>query len=191
MKPGNKGKSAEIDDNFNMEKKIKKGGFVSRDIAQAQERVKVAAAKALERREKREAKKKEKEIEVDAESAGIEDELFNDLLHAYKTSKNTNGEKGRARLVKMMANDKDFKFAMKELLRLASAAKVARIKTKENGGGNGNVTTFVILKGLHDEVVMTAERANSDIDLDQIRDAVNPTSEPKIAYEPEIERPEG
>lgn len=191
MKPGNKGKSAEIDDNFNMEKKIKKGGFVSRDIAQAQERVAAAAAKALERREKREAKKKEKEIEVDVESAGIEDELFNDLLHAYKTSKNTNGEKGRTRLVKMMANDKDFKFAMKELLRLASAAKVARIKTKENGGGNGNVTTFVILKGLHDEVVMTAERANSDIDLDQIRDAVNPTSEPKIAYEPEIERPEG
>lgn len=193
MKPGNKGKSTEIDENFNMNKKSK--GFVSRDIAEAKRKVEEAEAKAAKRKEakeKKDAEKIEKEIEggkPDVEGdVGVEDELFNDLLHAYKTAKNGAGEKGRARLVKMMANDSDFKFAMKELLKLASAAKVAKIKTKEVGG-SGNVTTFVILKGLHDDVVMTAEKKDSVIDFDQIRDAVNPTSEPKIAYEPEMERP--
>jgi hypothetical protein len=106
-----------------------------------------------------------------------------DLRYAYRNSKGSDGKKGRQRLVSLMESDPEFKFAVKELLKIESALLAARIRNKENEDGTkiGQQNFFVVLKGLDDERKYLAD--DKTVDLKQIKHVMNPTAESK--YEPE------
>ena len=98
-------------------------------------------------------------------------------------------------MLELIETDADFKFIVKEMLRLELSLQSARLKQKESMGGSEGVTTFVILKGLHDDNDRLKEMGVTQIDgvdIAQIQNAINPSAEPKIErLEEEIARPEG
>ena len=180
MRPGKKtGKSpkdSQIVDGFNRSKKE----TISK-LEQQAARVQARLQKETEAKEKKEKAQVEKDEREDERSAY---QMLKDLRFAYRNAIGKDGKKGKQRLVQLMANDIDFKFAMKELMRIEASLLGAKIRAKDTGGGNGNVTTFVVLKGLHDEgPQLLGEKKDSLIDIAQITNAVSPTAEPKIEYD--------
>ena len=110
-----------------------------------------------------------------------------DLRYAYRNAKGVDGKKGKQRLVQLMENDTDFKFAVKELLKIEAALMAAKIR-KDGGGeglGGGQQNFFVVLKGLEDEKrFLPAGEIDKIVDMKQIARAMNPEEN---SYEPEEE----
>lgn len=110
------------------------------------------------------------------------------LLHmrfAYRNSKGPTGKKGKQRLVELMNNDADFKFAVKELLKIESALLSAKIRKEGDGAvGGSNQNFFVVLKGLETEKTILEAMKDNSVDMKQIQRAMNPDEH---SYEPEEE----
>ena len=105
-----------------------------------------------------------------------------DMRSVYKTVG------GKAKLLKLIKEDDKLLIAMvKELLKIETSLLATEIRSKDSSLGNGNHVTFVILKGLDTVESVTMK---SDIDLEQVADAINPSAVPKIEYKEEIMRPE-
>ncbi len=101
-----------------------------------------------------------------------------DLRYAYRNSRGPGGKKGKLRLVELMENDGDFKFAVKELLRIEAALLAAKIR-KEGGDGEGKgpgqQNFFVVLKGLEDgPKMLEAAKGDAMVDMKQVQRAINP-----------------
>jgi hypothetical protein len=126
--------------------------------------------------------------DVDLESPGDEKSAYRMLKHlryAYKNSRNAEGKKGRERLVALMEADSDFKFFVKELMKIEAALLAAKIRKEGDGagGGAGQQNFFVVLKGLEDEKkLIAAGSGDKTVDLKQITKAMNPD---ETSYEPE------
>jgi len=173
-KSGNKPKDSVIADNFNMDKR----GVVGQNEAVTGQNKGGRPPGRLTQEQKDERASRQ---------------LLDDMRYAYRNAKGKGGKKGRARMLELFETDADFKFAVKEMLKLESSMQSARIKRDPVGGGGGRVTTFVILKGLQteDEVMGTGVQSKT-LDLQQIANAYNPSAQPKIDRpEEEISRPEG
>ena len=161
---------------------MKKRGTKRKDELLTINEKKKGAIKAIDKKIKDLAKEvKAKEQDVDNATS----QLLQDLRWAYRNSVSSDGKKGRQRLMELMKNDADFKFAMKELMRIEAAIASTKVRMREDQ--DVGTTTFVILKGLADPV---KEAEKSDVlDLVQIADAFNPNAETKIPYEPEFDGP--
>jgi hypothetical protein len=109
-----------------------------------------------------------------------------DLRYAYRNSKGPGGKKGKQRLVELMENDADFKFAVKELLKIEAALMAAKIRKDGSGEGLGvgQQNFFVVLKGLESERPMLEAMSDKTVDMKQIQRAMNPEEN---SYEPEEE----
>lgn len=111
--------------------------------------------------------------EIDDRSAN---QMLQDLRYAYRNAKNESGKKGRARLMELMKSDTEFKFAMKELIKVEVGLMQAKMRAKEDNSGAANQMVFVVLKGLEEEKKITSKLNMGDgaIDVKQISVALNP-----------------
>ena len=112
--------------------------------------------------------------------------MLQDLRYAYKNSVGPTGLKGRRRLVELLQNDSEFKFAMKELMRVDTAIITAKLRKGEDESGKmvGQQNFFVVLKGLEDGPKQIAGVVDKTVDMKQIERALNP-DENSYTYEPE------
>ncbi len=103
-------------------------------------------------------------------------QMLQHLRYAYRNAVGPTGKKGRARLVELMENDGEFKFAVKELMKIESSLLAAKIRKADDGrGGVGQQNFFVVLKGLEDEKkYLGAGRVDKTVDMKQIQRAINP-----------------
>lgn len=114
-------------------------------------------------------------------------QMLQHLRYAYKNSRNSEGKKGRQRLMSLMEADSEFKFFVKELMKIEAALLAAKLRKGEDESGNrvGNQNFFVVLKGLEDEKkYLTAGVEDKTVDMKQIARAMNPDEH---SYEPEEE----
>jgi len=194
-------KDSKISDNFNQQRK-----GMGRDEAraakiQAQIEADAQAASVKELKELSDKisalKKRAKTVSRGGEPEDQEEDqergssrMLKDLRYGYKNSVGPDGKKGKERLVELMENDAEFKFAVKELMRIESALLTTRIRTKTGGvEGGGRQSFFVVLKGLEQErPLVNALGAGKDaaIDVKQILNAISPETTTK--YEPETEK---
>lgn len=142
-------------------------------------------------------KEKEEPLETEGTTSNIdlespEDEksayqMLQHLRYAYKNSRDTQGRKGRQRLMALMEADVDFKFFVRELMKIEAALLAVKIRKEGDGavGGVGQQNFFVVLKGLEDEKkFLIAGSEDKTVDLKQITRAMNPEEN---SYEPEEE----
>lgn len=194
-KPGAKPKDSPISDNFNA---AKKGNLSQADLKkikreaklerERQELANLEQQQALDRVQKRvdqikghiqglpvpEPEPPEQEDESDDLKSAYR--MLKDLRYAFQNSKGRDGKKGRQRLVSMMETDAEFKFMIKELVRIETALLSAKIRTKEDPDSQTNNMVFVVLKGLEDEKKLAVSMGN--IDMKQIDNALNPNATP-------------
>lgn len=117
--------------------------------------------------------------------------MLADLRYAYSRSIGPTGKKGKARLVELLENDSEFKFAVKELVKVDTALLAAKIRNKEDESGAkiGQQNFFVVLKGLDDGPVKALGGVvDKTVDMKQITRAMNPDEN---SYEPEYEEVAG
>jgi hypothetical protein len=189
---GHKPKDAPISEGFNP---LKKGGMSMREL-KAAERQALVVKRALQTEktkiETTMAKLTEKQASLseelgerpgkpvveepvlkdhDAEDEKSAYQMLSDLRYAYRNSKGAGGAVGKRRLVELMESDPEFKFMVKELMKIESALLAAKIRTKE-GPGDTNQMVFVVLKGLEDEKKFEAD--GGVLDVKQIARAMNP-----------------
>ena len=193
LKPGSKPKDAEIVDGFNpvpagvpSKAEVKRLEAKQKAIKKKLEKTNTASAKAEDH-----AKKTRIKQDPDEKAAM---QMLNDLRWAYKNALGAGQKKGRERLLAMMETDADFKFIVKELIKIEGSLMGARIRQPGQGGnGNGDGrTTLVILKGLYDEVpeLKPAGSADKTVDLKQCAEAVQPENKlEKEVYVPQVEGP--
>lgn len=112
-------------------------------------------------------------------------QMLQDMRWVYKNVK------GRQRLKELCADDKQFLFMVKELMKIEAGLMSAKIKRNEDGEG-GQQTVFVVMRGLMDGPVAKLNDAKKedevvDVDFKQIEHVLNPGAGP---YEEpkEIER---
>lgn len=136
--------------------------------------------------------KKEKKADLELPSSDKDSrsayQMLMDIRYAYRNAVGPGGAKGRARLVELMKSDADFKFIVKELLKVEMALKKAEIEGagKRAGGEGGGQNFFVILKGLETEkdvMRMALDARSAAVDMKQIRHAIDP--EEQSEYEAE------
>lgn len=193
MKAGQQ-KGAVVQDGFNRKKRQPRAK-TTEEIQEKVDTIKaIHDAKQLKIAEEKSQKKLENEAKKESKSEADNEKsamaMLQDLRYAYRNSKGADGKKGRQRLLDLMSNDADFKFAMKELMKIEASIASAKIRSKE-AQQLSNTTTFVILKGLHDDVVGLKVKSDGVIDMAQVQDAINPSSEPRIEFKEEMARPEG
>ena len=99
--------------------------------------------------------------------------MLSDLRYAYRNSKGADNTKGKARLTKLMESDSEFKFAVKELMKIESALLAAKIRKSDGPDAPQSQSVFVVLKGLE---AGSVEMAASGLDMRQISEALNPLS---------------
>jgi len=187
-------KDSPITDNFNQ---LKKGGLSQRELKHLEQVAKVGKVKI-----KAEAKRGEKrllkiteEAEALKERLGIEEidtvssppppadskheaedeksayEMLQDMRWVYKKVK------GREKLRDLIeGDDKEFKFMVKELLKIEASLLTAKIRSKDDPTAPANQMVFVVLKGLEDEKKITSQmdKGKGAIDMKQITHAINP-----------------
>lgn len=133
--------------------------------------------KALEMDEKRLAREREKLLGKEPEEEAPEEEdgsfayqMLSDLRAAYKSGK------GKSKLLTLMKDDKEFKFLIKELLKVETAIMAAKIRRDPGQGGGGDrPAVYVILKGLEcEKPLLTAMEKDETIDVSQVMAATNP-----------------
>ena len=111
------------------------------------------------------------DVKLSAEDEKSAYQMLQDMRWVYQKVK------GRDKLKRLMDDDKEFKFMVKELLKIEAALLSAKIRAKEDPSVPANQMVFVVLKGLEDEVrVNKAMRGGDDktVDMKQIAHALNP-----------------
>jgi hypothetical protein len=143
-------------------------------------RVKAAAAKAELDRLAHEAAE-EKSAQSDDKSAK---RMLEDLRFAYRSSVGSGGKKGRQRLVTLMEGDTEFKFFVKELMRVELSQMVARMKVTENPANPVSQNFFVILKGLEGgqgpQTMVGVDADGKTVDVTQISRALDPGNTDRV-----------
>jgi len=175
-KPGSKPKDSAITDNPNLEgKKLSKREIAALKTKEARLSAELTGGAGDSRGSgKKPPKKTEDPITAEEKDLKIAQKMLEDLRYAYRNAVGKDGKKGRERLMELMKTDFEFKFAMKELMKIESALVSSKIKSRENAGGNGeSVATLVILKGLYDEEPKKVKQ-DERVDLDQVANALNP-----------------
>lgn len=166
-------KDAPISDGFNPAKRLGKQDIMAfrreRDAALRKEREGLAA-KAREKA-KRDDESPEDVKDLDDEASAYQ--MLQDLRYGYRNSVGPGGKKGKQRLVELMESDAEFKFVVKELMKIESALMAAKARKNEEPGGSGQQNFFVILKGLEDEKKFLPVR-DKTVDMAQITNAINP-----------------
>jgi len=120
-------------------------------------------------------------------------QMLQDMRWVYKNVK------GRQRLKELCADDKQFLFMVKELMKIEAGLMSAKIKRNEDGEGGGQTTVFVVMKGLVDEPIKSptktidiVDESSETVDFKQIEHMLNPEAppyeEPK-ELEPEVVGP--
>jgi hypothetical protein len=119
-------------------------------------------------------------------------QMLQHLRYAYKNSKNAEGKKGRTRLMALMEADSEFKFFVKELMKIEAALLAAKLRKGEDESGNraGQQNFFVVLKGLEDEKKFLPDAADKTVDMKQIARALNPTADQSYEVEEEVSKRE-
>ena len=112
----------------------------------------------------------------DAEDEKSAYKMLQDLRYAYSQAKGKDGKKGRQRLLELMQTDSEFKYMVKELMKIEVSLMNSKIKSKESGGDGEDKTVFVVLKGLEEEkkFVEQFDTGEDTADLNQISHALNP-----------------
>lgn len=172
-----------------------------RDLQALEEQVKLAR-QAMGKKPK---EKVEDDSESDSNPANPEDDvksayqMLQDMRWVYKNVK------GRQRLKELCADDKQFLFMVKELMKIEAGLMSAKIKRNEDGEGGGQTTVFVVMKGLVDDIPAAPKSkarvidvgdndgdGDQEVDFKQIEHMLNPESppyeEPK-ELEPMVEGP--
>lgn len=116
-------------------------------------------------------------------------QMLQDMRWVYRNVK------GRDKLKKLMADDKQFQFLVKELMKIETSLMAAKVRSQGSRDGNVN-GFFVILKGLEDDKAvieqMAKQRGNSSaIDLAQVDHAMNPEATFEFEEERKVEELEG
>ena len=138
-------------------------------------------AKKTEAEKKAEEKNSKKNIEDDTESAY---KMLLDMRSVYKSAG------GRTKLLTLIKGDDKLLMTMvRELMKIEASLMATEIRNKEINVG-GNTATFVILKGLQTDDEVMVVKKDGVVDIEQVTNAINPLSEPKIEYEEEMVRPE-
>ena len=104
-------------------------------------------------------------------------QMLQHLRYAYRNAVGPTGKKGRSRLVELMETDSEFKFAVKELMKIESSLLAAKLRKADDGGqgGVGQQNFFVVLKGLEDEKkYLNMGKVDKTVDMKQIQRAINP-----------------
>lgn len=175
-------KDAPISDAFNPAKKLSRQDIAAfrreRDAIKKQEREGLAQ-KAREKAVKDDEAPEVEELD-DEKSAY---QMLQDLRYGYRNSVGPGGKKGKQRLVELMESDTEFKFVVKELMKIESALMAAKARKNEEPGGVVQQNFFVILKGLEDEKKYLP-LGDKTVDMAQIRHAISPE---ETSYEPEEE----
>jgi hypothetical protein len=189
-KSGHNTKDFTISHNFN-EKKA--GGMTQKELKALEHKAKVDKIRL-----ERELKKQEKAVVPMSENtpiaspdpspppdpnpdpneekeAKLANQMLNDLRYAYRHAMGNDGKKGRSRLMELLKSDAEFKFAMKELIKVEIGLVTSKLKAKE-AGGNANQMVFVVLKGLKEEEGLYTKESLEDsvIDMKQVTNATNP-----------------
>ena len=176
-------KDAPISDAFNPVKKLGRQDIAAfrreRDAALRKEREEEALKSRAKAAKDDEAPDSEKDLD-DEKSAY---QMLQDLRYGYRNSVGPGGKKGKQRLVKLMESDTEFKFVVKELMKIESALMSAKARKNEEPGGVGQQNFFVILKGLEDEKKFLGA-VDKTVDMKHISQAINPEEN---SYEPEEE----
>ena len=171
-KGGKPAKDAPISDNFNKdkqgvlsEKELKRLADSRANAAKARAAL---AAKHVRLKAEREDPNYRPPVLSDAE---IDDgkspaQMLEDMRYVYRSVN------GREKLKKLMKEDKQFVFMVKELMKIEAALLSAKIRAKEDPGAPANQMVFVVLKGLADEVKLQEQMG--DVDMKQITGALNP-----------------
>lgn len=193
-KEGRKPKDKSITDNFNQKKLLglsKKELAAAKKIAAAEAKKKKLAAELL-RKERAESKRLEKEAlklgleklakenvakaedgeppagppaPSDEENVDAAYQMLQDMRWVYRKVK------GRKKLKQLIDDDdKQFVFMVKELMKIESQMISAKIRSKEDPGGNQ--TVFVVLKGLAEEKQYEVE--DPLINMKQIQHVIQP-----------------
>ena len=177
-------KDAPISDAFNPVKKLGRQDIAAfrraRDAEQRKEREELALISRKNAKEADEGVDTEKDLD-DEKSAY---QMLQDLRYGYRNSVGPGGKKGKQRLVELMESDTEFKFVVKELMKIESALMSAKARKNEEPGGIGQQNFFVILKGLEDEKKFLPV-GDKTVDMRQITQAINP--EENTGYEAEEE----
>lgn len=176
---GHKPKDAVIVDGFNTKKKGTPGiNDIKKRITDLAKQAGIDIDAPSEKTAGKILEKNEEEDKVSAYR------MLKDMRSVYRA---VGGHNKLLRLIK--EDDKLLLTMVKELLKIEASLMATEIRNKETNAG-GNTVTFVILKGLQDEESVINVAAKSEIDLEQVADAINPSSVPKIAYQEDIVRPE-
>jgi len=174
-------KDAPISDAFNPVKKLARQDIAAfrreRDAALRKER----EEEALKSRAKAKVDDETSETEKDLDDEKSAYQMLQDLRYGYRNSVGPGGKKGKQRLVELMESDTEFKFVVKELMKIESALMSAKARKNEEPGGVGQQNFFVILKGLEDEKKFLGA-VDKTVDMKQISQAINPEEN---SYEPE------
>jgi predicted RNase H-like nuclease (RuvC/YqgF family) len=205
-KEGRRTKDAEISENFNTKKRgvkltaaeIRKAKFEQQRLL-AEQKARERQVDKLERElakvrgprsedESGEGKEVEEDAKVDVneeEAARSAYQMLEDMRYVYRNAG------GRAKLMKLMkADDKQFVFMVKELMKIEATLLATKIKTKGEGGKTDGAV-FVVLKGLNDEKVDSLKIITVDgekVNVGQIRDAMNPHFVPQVEGPSEEEK---
>lgn len=201
-KPGSKPKDSTL--TFNP---YKKGTLSGEDERKA--RMEKSRVEHVLRTQQKEIAKLEGQIANAKEIAGIPDDdleasaddtkaayqMLQDMRYGYKNSVGPGGLKGRRRLLKLMESDQEFKFVVKELLRIEAALKKAEAEGAGRRGQEGNVQQnfFVVLKGLETEKGLMdtfSSKPVNGLDMKQISHAMNPSESGVYEVEEESRKAE-
>jgi len=194
MKPGPKSKNALFSDAINSKKRLSRLTAAERLALRVRKTVLDKDAKKIQKdldKTRNEIKKATEKLggivgggdqeELEQEVSGSEVDnaksayrMLQDLRYAYRNSVGEGGMKGKSRLVKLMEDDKDFKFAVKELLKIEAALLSAKIRKDGDTPGEGSKGFLVVLKGLDMEKGEVAIGGN--LDIKQIENALNPNA---------------
>lgn len=206
IKTGRKEKDALIKEGFNPDKQ----GVLSRsELAKARKQAKIDKAVAELERQKKEralerlsdqigvlkekvsaaappARPSKPEV-VDATEGPDDDaksayQMLEHLRYAYRNSKSDTGRKGKMRLVELMEKDAEFKFMIRELVKVEASLLASKIKAKEGPDSIANNMVFVVLKGLEEEKQVMKQIEG--VDMKQVTDALNPDA---VKYEADEE----
>jgi len=185
-------KDIQITEGFNL---IKKGDFrlpkkvrlqlEKEEKERAEARIRLEE-KAKELRELNEINVIDEEgVKLDKDDEKSASKMLQDLRYAYRNAVGPDGKKGRNRLLALLESDAEFKFAVRELVKVDTAIVTAKLRKNEGPESIGQQNFFVVLKGLEEEKkFLTAGSEDKTVDMKQIQRAMNPDEN---SYEPEEE----
>ena len=177
MKTGRRSKDAGVADNFNSDKI---GVLSKKDLARASRKARAVAvqdklgaqAEAKAEEKKGKPKRKPRAAQEKFEDLASANQMLEDMRFAYRNAANDDGLKGKRRLVDLMGSDPEFKFMIKELMKIEASLIATRIR-KEGPEVQDNRMVFVILKGLAEEAVIM-DKAGQTFEQKQIGILLNP-----------------